>query len=446
MVAFIGPSSTCPEGAEVAFDAGLLWLIFASLILIAFGLPVAFSLAICAFAYLWLNGFPLSVGAQELGFSLENFTFLAIPLFMAAGMTMNAGKITDRIFDFANVLVGRIPGGLGHVNVFASLIFAGMSGSVLADVAGLGSMEVKAMRQKGYDTRFAVGITLASSAIGPILPPSIPMVLFGVIADVSITGLFLGGVLPGLLIALCLMVYIFFIALRRNYYSSHWVGWKAVGVAALVAIPALLTPVIIVGGMALGIFSPTEAATVAAVYALFLAAIVYRDLSWKQFSKILRDTALSTAKLMFIIASAILFGWALTVGELPQALSHFLVSTFQEKWSFLLAVIGVLLLLGAIIENAILLLILAPMLLPIAQGAYGMDPVHLGVVMVFAIMIGQYTPPMGLSLFVMRDVAQISQGRVFIAVAPFLIPLIGALLLMAYFPGIVLWAPRLLGY
>ncbi len=377
---------------------------------------------------------------------MENFTFLAIPLFMAAGMTMNAGKITDRIFDFANVLVGRIPGGLGHVNVFASLIFAGMSGSVLADVAGLGSMEVKAMRQKGYDTRFAVGITLASSAIGPILPPSIPMVLFGVIADVSITGLFLGGVLPGLLIALCLMVYIFLIALRRNYYSSHWVGWKAVGIAALVAIPALLTPVIIVGGMALGIFSPTEAATVAAVYALFLAAIVYRDLSWKQFSKILRDTALSTAKLMFIIASAILFGWALTVGELPQALSHFLVSTFQEKWSFLLAVIGVLLILGAIIENAILLLILAPMLLPIAQGAYGMDPVHLGVVMVFAIMIGQYTPPMGLSLFVMRDVAQLSLGRVFIAVAPFLIPLIGALLLMAYFPGIVLWVPRLLGY
>lgn len=430
----------------MAFDAGLLWLILASLILIAFGLPVAFSLAICAFAYLWLNGFPLSVGAQELGFSLENFTFLAIPLFMAAGMTMNAGKITDRIFDFANVLVGRIPGGLGHVNVFASLIFAGMSGSVLADVAGLGSMEVKAMRQKGYDTNFAVGITLASSAIGPILPPSIPMVLFGVIADVSITGLFLGGVLPGLLIALCLMVYIFLVALRRNYYSSQWVGWKVVGVAALLAIPALLTPVIIVGGMALGIFSPTEAATVAVVYALFLAAIVYRDLTWKQFSEILKDTALSTAKLMFIIASAILFGWALTVGELPQALSHFLVSTFQEKWSFLLAVIGVLLILGAIIENAILLLILAPMLLPIAQGAYGMDPVHLGVVMVFAIMIGQYTPPMGLSLFVMRDVAQLSLGQVFIAVAPFLLPLIGALLLMAYIPDIVLWVPRLLGY
>lgn len=430
----------------MAFDAGLLWLIFASLILIALGLPVAFSLAICAFAYLWLNGFPLSVGAQELGFSLENFTFLAIPLFMAAGMTMNVGKITDKIFDFANVLVGRIPGGLGHVNVFASLIFAGMSGSVLADVAGLGSMEVKAMRQKGYDTNFAVGITLASSAIGPILPPSIPMVLFGVIADVSITGLFLGGVLPGLLIALCLMVYIFLVALRRNYYSSHWVGWKAVGIAALLAIPALLTPIIIVGGMALGIFSPTEAATVAAVYALFLAAIVYRDLTWKQFSKILKDTALSTAKLMFIIASAILFGWALTVGELPQALSHFLVSTFQEKWSFLLAVIGVLLILGAIIENAILLLILAPMLLPIAQGAYGMDPVHLGVVMVFAIMIGQYTPPMGLSLFVMRDVAQLSLGQVFIAVAPFLMPLIGALLLMTYIPDIVLWVPRLLGY
>jgi len=430
----------------VAFDAGLLWLILTSLVLIFLGLPVAFSLATCSLGYLWINGFPLSVGAQEMGFSLENFTFLAIPLFMLAGMTMNAGKITDRIFDFANVLVGRIPGGLGHVNVFASLIFAGMSGSVLADVAGLGSMEVKAMRKKGYDTNFAVGITLASSAIGPILPPSIPMVLFGVIADVSITGLFLGGILPGLLIAFCLMVYIFIVGLRRNYYSTTWVGWKVVGVAALISIPALMTPIIIVGGMALGIFSPTEAATVAAVYALFLATIVYRDLSWKQFLGILEETALSTAKLMFIIASAMLFGWALTVGELPQALSQFLVSTFHEKWSFLLALIVVLLVLGAIIENAILLLILAPMLLPIAQQAYGMDPVHLGVVMVFAIMIGQYTPPMGLSLFIMRDVAQLSLGRVSIAVAPFLIPLIGALLIMAFVPEIVLWLPRLLGY
>jgi tripartite ATP-independent transporter DctM subunit len=430
----------------MAFDAGLLWLIAASLILIFLGLPVAFSLATCSFAYLWLNGFPIAQGALELGFSLENFTFLAIPLFMAAGMTMNAGKITDRIFDFANVLVGRIPGGLGHVNVFASLIFAGMSGSALADVAGLGSMEVKAMRKKGYDTNFSVGITLASSAIGPILPPSIPMVLFGVIADVSITGLFLGGVVPGLLIALCLMIYIFVIGLRRNYYSKEWVGWKVVFVAGLIAVPALLTPIIIVGGMTLGIFSPTEAATVAVVYALFLAAIVYRDLSWKQFKKILEDTALSTAKLMIIIASAMLFGWALTVGELPQALSQFLVSTFPEKWSFLLAVILVLLVLGAIIENAILLLILAPMLLPIAQQSFGMDPVHLGVVMVFAIMIGQYTPPMGLSLFVMRDVAQLSLGRVSMAVLPFLIPLIGALFIMAYVPGIVLWLPRLLGY
>ncbi|MDA0347645.1 MAG: TRAP transporter large permease [Verrucomicrobia bacterium] len=430
----------------MAFDAGLLWLIAASLVLIFLGLPVAFSLATCAFAYLWLNGFPLSQGALELGFSLENFTFLAIPLFMAAGMTMNAGKITDRIFDFANVLVGRIPGGLGHVNVLASLVFAGMSGSALADVAGLGSMEVKAMRKKGYDTNFSVGITLASSAIGPILPPSIPMVLFGVIADVSITGLFLGGVVPGLLIALCLMIYIFVIGVRRNYYSKEWVGWKVVLVAGFIAIPALLTPIIIVGGMALGIFSPTEAATVAAVWALFLAAIVYRDLSWDEFKKIMEETALSTAKLMFIIASAMLFGWALTVGELPQALSQFLVSTFNERWSFLLAVILVLLVLGAIIENAILLLILAPMLLPIAQQSFGMDPVHLGVVMVFSIMIGQYTPPMGLSLFVMRDVAQLSLGRVSIAVAPFLIPLIGALFIMAYVPEIVLWLPRLLGY
>ncbi|MCT8971384.1 TRAP transporter large permease [Microbaculum marinisediminis] len=430
----------------MVLDYQLVLLVGASLVVILLGLPVAFSMLACSIVYLWMNDFPLSVTVQQLGYSLDKFTFLAVPLFMLAGLLMNAGKVTDRIFDFANALVGRVPGGLGHVNVVASLIFSGMSGSVLADVAGLGAMEVKAMRDKGYDTNYSVGITLASSAIGPMFPPSVSMVLFGVVANVSITGMFLGGVLPGILIALCLMVYIFAVAIRRNYYTSRWAGWPVLTLTFLGAVPALLTPVIVVGGMILGIFSPTEAATVAALYALFLSGLFYRELSFAALSTVLLETALSTAKLMFIIASALLFGWVLTIGELPQFLANTLQHLFPQQWAFVLAIIVVFLVLGAVMENAILLLVLAPMLLPIARDGYGMDPIHIGVVMVFANMIGQYTPPLGLSLFVMRDVTGLSLAQISRAVAPFLVPLVAALVLMAYIPQIVVWLPHRLGY
>ena len=288
-------------------DPALLGLVIASLVLIIFGFPVAFALGVTAAVYLIANDFPLTLAVQEAALSLNSFTMLAIPLFMLAGMVMNAGRITDRIFDFANMAVGRIPGGLGHVNVMASLIFAGMSGSVLADVAGLGSMEIKAMRDKGYDTEFAVGVTLGSSAIGPILPPSVPMVMFGVIAEVSITGLFLGGVLPGILIAIALMVYVYWVGKRRRYYRTERYPWKVVLRSFIVAFPPLLTPFIIVGGMTLGIFSPTEAATVAVLYALLLAVVVYRDMSWRQLLTVFREVVVATSKLLFIITMALLF-------------------------------------------------------------------------------------------------------------------------------------------
>jgi tripartite ATP-independent transporter DctM subunit len=427
-------------------DPALLGLVAISLVLIVFGFPVAFALGVTAAAYLVANGFPLTLAVQEAALSLNSFTMLAIPLFMLAGMVMNAGRITDRIFDFANMAVGRIPGGLGHVNVIASLIFAGMSGSVLADVAGLGSMEIKAMRDKGYDIDFSVGITLASSAIGPILPPSVPMVMFGVIAEVSITGLFLGGVLPGVLIAIALMVYVFWIGKRRHYYRTQRYPWAVVLRSFLLASPPLLTPFIIVGGMTLGIFSPTEAATVAVLYALFLAMVVYRDMPMRDLLRVLREVVVATSKLLFIITMALLFGWVLTVGQMPQQLAVFLGGLFASKWVFLLVVNFVLLVLGAIIENAVLLLILAPMLVPIAEKAFGIDPIHFGVVMVFNIMIGQYTPPMGLSLFVMRDITGLSLKRISLAVAPFLIPLIVSLFIMTYVPWVVLWLPRAMGF
>ena len=427
-------------------DVFLVGIVVASLVLVFLGYAISFALGVTSVIYLVVNDFPLAIAAQELALGVRNFTMLAIPLFMLSGQVMNASRVTDRIFDFANDLVGRIPGGLGHVNIIASLIFAGMSGSAVADVAGLGAMEVKAMRDKGYDTDFAVGITLSSASIGPILPPSVPLVLFGVIAEVSITGLFLGGILPGFLIALTLMVYVYIIGRRRGYYTTERITLKRQVISFFRSLPALLTPVIIVGGMTLGIFSPTEAATVAVMYAVFLGFVIYRGLTWQKLFGVFRQTVLDTSRLTFVIANALLFGFVLTIGEMPQQTAHWVSAVFDSKWAFLLLLNVTFLILGAIIENIILLLILAPMIVPIAEANFGLDPLHIGIVMVFSIILGQYTPPMGMSLFVMRGITGQSLIRISKAVAPFLIPLVTALLIMTYVPQVVLLIPRSLGF
>lgn len=426
-------------------DILLINLIVVTLVVIILGFPISFCLGAGAVFYLIANDFPLSQAVSKLAFSVQSYTMLAIPLFMLTGRLMNESKITDRIFDFANMLIGRIPGGLGHVNVVLSLMFSGMSGSALADVGGIGAMELKAMKDRGYDEDFSVGITLASSVIGPIFPPSVPMVLFGIIAEVSITGLFLGGMLPGILITLMLMVYIFFVARRKKYYITETYTFKQFVSAFLRAFPALLTPLIIVGGMTLGIFSPTEAATVSVLYAILLS-FIYRELNFKTLWKVLEEVTISISKLMFIIANALLFGWVLTVGELTHQLSSVLTTAFDSPYMFLLLLNITLLILGAIIENAILLYILAPMIAPIAQQVFGIDPIHLGVVMVFNIMIGQFTPPMGLSLFLMKDITGHSLGRISKAVLPFLVPLIISLFIITYIPIIVTFIPRALGF
>lgn len=429
----------------MGIDILLINLIVVTLVVIILGFPISFCLGAGAVFYLIANDFPLSQAVSKLAFSVQSYTMLAIPLFMLTGRLMNESKITDRIFDFANMLVGRIPGGLGHVNVVLSLMFSGMSGSALADVGGIGAMELKAMKDRGYDEDFSVGITLASSVIGPIFPPSVPMVLFGIIAEVSITGLFLGGMLPGILITLMLMVYIFFVARRKKYYITETYTFKQFVIAFLRAFPALLTPLIIIGGMTLGIFSPTEAATVSVLYAILLS-FIYRELNFKTLWKVLEEVTISISKLMFIIATALLFGWVLTVGELTQQLSSVLTTAFDSPYMFLLLLNITLLILGAIIENAILLYILAPMIAPIAQQVFGIDPIHLGVVMVFNIMIGQFTPPMGLSLFLMKDITGHSLGRTSKAVLPFLVPLIISLFIITYIPIIVTFLPRALGF
>lgn len=424
----------------------IIVLIAVKILAIVLGFPVAYSAIFFSLLFIFYEGVPLSLAVSQIGMAMNSFTWLAIPMFMLAGKLMTASGIADRIFDFASKLVGRVPGGLGHVNIVSSFVFAGMSGSLLADVAGLGEIEYKAMRRKGYDADFTIGVTLASSATGPILPPSLPMVLFGVAANVSITGLFLGGILPAFLIAACLMVYVFIVGVRRNYYGEPWEGWSILLVVTLRALPPLLTPVIIVGGMTLGIFSPTEAATVAVFYALIIAGVVYRELSLEAFLAVLRATVISTSQLLFVVASALLFAWVLTIAEVPQSIAEYIADNFEQRWTFFLAVIVLMLVLGAIIENAILMLVLAPMLMPIAQNQFGIDPIHFGVCIVFNIMIGQFTPPIGLALFVMRNITGFSLGRVSLAVLPFLIPLLAALLIMAFVPAVVLTVPRAMGF
>jgi tripartite ATP-independent transporter DctM subunit len=427
-------------------DPFTVTIIALSVVLIIMGLPIAYAMIGLSLVFIVVNELPLSLLVHELSLSLNSFTMLAIPLFMFAGKLMTVSGISDRIFLFCNRAVGRIPGGLGHVNISSSLIFAGMSGSMLADIAGLGEVEYKSMTKQGYDPDFTAGITLASASIGPIIPPSLPVVLYGVAAGTSISGLFLAGILPGLLIAASLMIYVFFVGLKKGYRSAVWEGWNALGNAFMGAIPALVAPLIIVGGMTLGWFSPTEAATVAVIYALLIATVVYRSLSMDGFLAALRDTALSASRLLFVIASAFLFGWVATFGEVPQMLASAIENHITSVVAFLAVVIVTNLILGAILENAIPLLILGPMLAPIAEHQFGIDPLQFGIVLVFNVMLGQFTPPIGLALFVMSDITGFRVSRLFRAVLPFLIPLIISLLIMAYVPWITLAIPRLAGF
>lgn len=426
-------------------DNLILYLIVLKLLMLFAGFPIAFSAIFISMLYIFIEGIPLSLVVQKISFSMANFTLLAIPLFMLAGKITTASGISDKIFDFALRVVGRIPGGLGHVNIASSLIFSGMSGSALADVAGLGEIEYKAMTRKGYDPDFSVGVTLASSALGPILPPSLPMVIFGVASGVSITGMFVGGILPAFFIAAALMFYVFIIGKRNGYVDRSWDGWIALARSFFNALPALLTPVLIVGGMLSGVFSATEAATAAVLWILFASFVIYRRLSLKGLYAVMYESVTETSRLLYLIACGLLLGWVLTDAHLPQMITSWTSTTFDSSWAFFLFVIILLLVLGAIIENAILILVLAPMLTPVALDQFGIQPIHFGVCVVFAIMLGQFTPPIGLSLFVMRGITGWSLGRVSLAVAPFLIPLIFSLMMMVLFPAITMTVPRAFG-
>ncbi|NBS64236.1 MAG: TRAP transporter large permease [Betaproteobacteria bacterium] len=451
------------------------------------GIPIAIAMAIGSLAYIWLSGTipPLTVVHRMVG-GVDSFPLLAVPFFILAGNLMNSAGITNRIYDFALALVGWMKGGLGHVNVVGSVVFAGMSGTAVADAGGLGTIEIKAMKDHGYPVEFAVGITAASSTLGPIIPPSLPMVIYGVQANASIGKLFAAGFVPGIVMALFMMFMVAWYARVRNYGADIAFSWPRMGGAfveliavAIVAVAlfrlwgnqelgglfkfglplaavlivdrwmkfrafmALLTPVILIGGMASGLFTPTEAAVAAVAWALFLGFVWYRTLNWRMLVKISMDTIETTATVLFIVAAASIFAWVLTTTQVTEAIAQWVLSISSEPWVFLVLANLFLLFVGCFMETIAAITILVPVFSPIIA-KLGIDPIHFGLVMVLNLMIGLLTPPVGMVLFVLAKVSKLSFERTVVAIAPWMLPLFATLILITFVPEVVLWLPRLL--
>lgn len=416
----------------------LMWFI-----MMAAGMPLFLTMGSSCLAYLMANGEILLSIPQRLTASANSFPLLAAPFFMLTGMAMNTAGITRRIYNFAECLAGRFRGGLAHVNVIGSVIFAGMSGSAVADAAGLGTIEIKAMTDEGYPRPFSAAVTAASATIGPIIPPSVPLLIYGVLADVSIGRLFAGGFIPGFLMAGALMVMIRWMAHRRGFGAHPAPTFREFATKSRKAFLSLMTPVILFGGMMIGVFTPTEAAFIAASYALVLGVFVYREISWRELPRLFLDTVETNAVVLMLVMTASLMGWVLARAQVPQQLGAFILGTTRNPLIILLMINIFLLIVGCFMEALAAMIILVPVFMPVIQSV-GIDPVHFGLVMTLNLMIGTLTPPVGIVLFVVARVANLPYEVVMRATAPFLIPLIAVLILITLFPPLVLWLPNLI--
>ncbi|QTL99451.1 TRAP transporter large permease subunit [Iocasia frigidifontis] len=421
----------------------MYFLIGVLLFLVALGIPVSFSIGLTSLFYMLKEGLGVITIPQRMVAGIDIFTLLSIPFFILAGNLMNTGGITKRIFRFASSIVGYIPGGLGHANVIASIIFAGMSGAALADAGGLGTIEIKAMEDEGYDTEFSVAVTAASSTIGPIFPPSIPMILFGAFGGVSVGKLFLGGAVPGLLIGLALMIMIYIISKKRNYPIHNKFDLGEIIESFKRAILPLFTPVIVLGGILLGIFTPTEAAIIASTYSLILGTFIYKEIKMKDIPKIFFDTAKTTSIVLIIISTASIYGWLLCREQVPQTVATALFSITQNPHLIMLILIGFFIVVGCFLETTAAIIILVPILVPLSTNL-GIDPLHFGLVMILTLMLGLSTPPVGVVLYLIADIAKIKFERAVSATLPFLVPIFIVLLIITFFPQIVLFLPNLL--
>jgi tripartite ATP-independent transporter DctM subunit len=424
----------------------LIWTFISLIVMLLIGFPIYLSLIGASILYVLLNpGLSMMLVIQKVISAPNSFPLLAVPFFIFAGQMMNTGGVTKRIFRFAENLVGHFRGGLGYVNVLASMIFAGMSGSALADAGGLGLVEIKAMRDAGYNDDFAIGVTAASSLIGPIIPPSIPFVIFGAMANVSIGGLFVGGLIPGVLMGLTLSIMIFIIAKRRDYpVSARRASLRELLISFKDSILAILTPVIIIGGIWLGFFTPTEAAFVSIIYALIVITFAYREFNVRDLPKLIIETIRMVAPSIMIVAGAAIFAWVLSYEKVDKAFMSLLFGLTTNKYVILLIMNVLLILIGCFVDIVAAIMIMLPILLPITT-IIGVHPVQLGVIMVLNLMIGLLTPPVGMVLYILASMTKKPFGEIVKMVIPWLIPLVIALLCITFIPELVLFLPNLLG-
>lgn len=465
----------------------MLLLVGSFLVLMVVGVPVAISMAAASVLYLvFYNVAPDIIAAQRMIAGVESFPLLAVPFFILAGNLMNSAGVTGRIYSFAVALVGWMKGGLAQVNIIGSVIFSGMSGTALADAAGIGTIEIKAMKDHGYPVEAAVGVTAASATLGPIFPPSLPFVIYGMMANVSIGALFMAGIVPGVVMTVLMMLTVAIFAYKRGWGSDTPFEMKrllsaslevvvvlavpvlvyllmaaglsmnaAVGITLVLllaldwyfdfsAVMALMTPVILIGGMTMGWFTPTEAAVAAVLWSLFLGLVRYRTMTLSTLTRATFDTIETTASVLFIVTAASIFAWLLTVSQAAQMLSGAILTITENKWVFLILVNLLMLFVGCFLDTIAAITILVPILLPLSA-QFGIDPVHFGLIMTLNLMIGLLHPPLGMVLFVLSRVAKLSVEKTTMAILPWLLPLFIALILITFVPAITLWLPGVVG-
>ncbi|WP_269495855.1 TRAP transporter large permease [Castellaniella sp. S9] len=420
----------------------MIWLFLALLILlILLRSPIAVALGLPALVWLFLNDISLGITTQRIYGTLNNSVLLAVPMFLLAGRLMNLLQVTDKIFDFAMAIVGHIRGGLGHVVVVTSMIFSAMSGSAAADAVGVGTITVKAARERGYDPEFAAAITLSASTLAPIIPPSIIMIIYGATANVSIGRLFIGGIVPGIIFASLLLIAVSIIARRRQYPLMGQFSFRRLFTTLRKAFLVLLTPVIIIGGIFFGFFTPTEAATIAVLYILLLG-MWYRTLTWRGMYREFVNAGSTVGVLMLVVGISGLDGWVFTREQLPVLFMNGVSGMVSEPWAILLVLLAVILVLGMFMDATPIILMVAPVMMPIVASA-GIDPVHFGVLFCMTCVVGLITPPVGVALYGVASVSKLPMERIFWATIPFFLSLIGGMIFLVFVPSAVTFAPNL---
>lgn len=419
-------------------------VVAAFLALFMMGFPVVYAILLPSIVYVLVEGLPLGLLAQRVTYALDSFPLVAVPLFIFVGNLMNLSGITDRIFRFAYTLVGRVPGGLAQVNVFGSLIFSGMSGAALADIGGLGRIEIDAMKKRGFDPAFAGAVTAASATLGPIFPPSIPLIVYGSVTSVSIVQLLVAGIMPAVLCTFLLMATVFIVATRHRHPRAD--RWPSAGEALwsfLPALPAIAAPALMIAGMTYGAFTPTEAAAMTAVYVILISGLLYRELTLQHLWTSAVLTARSSSAILIIVAAAALFGWILAVEQIPQTFAAALLSLSSDPLILLIIANLIFFVAGMFLDSTTATLLLVPIIAPPLVMA-GVDPVQLGIITIFNLMLGLLTPPMGLSLFLVADIAKVSIRQLLKALLPFYIPLLTTLAILTFGKDFTLWLPRMI--